>query len=258
MVSKAVYIGTSGFSFQDWRGRFYPEEFSRGQWLNFYARYFHAVEINSTYYKIPHPKVFFHLAQKTPSDFHFIVKLHKESTHIRNENERAVDELFSATEPVRESGKLKGFLGQFPYSFKFSEVNLNYLCKTREYLGQYPFFVEFRHTSWNREETFRTFERNDISYVCVDEPMLPNLIPPQKITTTGIGYVRLHGRNKEAWWDSSRGDRYDYLYTREELEEWKRNIQDMLDYVNRMYVFFNNCHHGQAAQNALEMQEMLV
>ena len=226
--------------------------------LDHYAQVFNTVEINSTYYRIPHPAVFWHLDQKTPKDFDFIVKTNKEITHVRKQNREFCNELIESVKPLKNSGKLKGFLAQFPYSFKLSPQNLDYVGQTNEFLGDDPFFVEFRHKSWVNDKVYNFLRQNNIGYVCVDEPQLPNLLPPQDIVTTDTGYVRMHGRNNVTWWDASKGDRYDYSYTKQEMENWKERLLKMLLEVKKLYLFFNNCHHGHAASNAIEMSNILV
>ncbi|MFQ6618419.1 MAG: DUF72 domain-containing protein [Fidelibacterota bacterium] len=255
-MAAEIRIGTSGFSFKDWIGNFYPENIEKGSMLQYYTRYFDAVEINSTYYNIPHPAVFYHLSRKTPEDFEFIIKTHKATTHERSDGGRAVDELLNSLKPLFDSGKMKGLLAQFPWSFKNTEQNLDYLLSLKGKVGEIPLFVEFRNIDWIKPDIMDLFIRSGIGFVCVDQPRLRGLIPPVAVSTSNTGYVRFHGRNTLTWWDSSKGDRYDYLYTRDELLEWREKIRQIQEKTDKLYLFFNNCHHGQAAQNALEMKEL--
>ena len=91
----------------------------------------------------------------------------------------------------------------------------------------------------------------------MDEPRLPGLMPPVTMLTAEDAYVRLHGRNADNWWGRGGGDRYDYDYSKAELEEWVRKIADLAQRARSTYVFFNNCHAGHAARNAKLMQELL-
>ncbi|NOX38633.1 MAG: DUF72 domain-containing protein [Calditrichaeota bacterium] len=250
-------IGTSGYSYDDWRGVFYPPDLPRGEMLTYYARFFNAVEINSTYYRIPHSAVFYHLGQKTPADFEFIVKTHQETTHVRQDNETAMRQLIESIRPLDEMGKFYGFLAQFPYSFKNTPENRDYLVKTRELAGVYPLFVEFRNWTWNRPEIFAFLQENDIGYVNVDQPRLRGLLPPQEVVTTRMSYIRFHGRNKKDWWEGTNETRYNYLYTRQELEEWMIRIAHVLKKSYKTYIFFNNHPQGKAVQNARMLKEML-
>ncbi|MFQ6675531.1 MAG: DUF72 domain-containing protein [Fidelibacterota bacterium] len=253
-----IRVGTSGYSFQDWKGPFYPPGLSDGEMLPFYARHFSCVEINSTYYRIPHFRVFEHLVKKTPDDFEFMVKVHAQVTHARKDPHSSITALVQAAEPLMDSGKFTGFLAQFPYSFKNRAESRKYLADVAELAGQWPLYVEFRHKSWDTPPLYDFLKRQNVGYVNVDEPELPNLLPRQCLATTDVAYVRFHGRNRHTWWNGDRGERYDYHYSKPELEPWKRDIAGILDRVMKIYLFFNNCYHGQAAQNALEMKALLT
>jgi uncharacterized protein YecE (DUF72 family) len=111
-----ILIGTSGYSFADWVGPFYPEGWPKGKMLDYYKDHFHIVEINSTYYRIPHPSVFYHMASKVPDDFEFIVKAHQSFTHTRKDLPENFKAFHEAVKPLKDSGKLKGYLAQFPWS----------------------------------------------------------------------------------------------------------------------------------------------
>ena len=225
--------------------------------LDFYALYFDTVEVNSTYYRIPPHHVFYHMAQKTSEDFHFIVKVHSNVTHQRKNTEDSIKNLLEAVRPLQEADKLKGFLAQFPYSFKGTSANLDYVKSVQEALGSHRLFVEFRHRSWLTEEVLQGLREHRIGFVSVDEPQLAYMIPPELHVTTDIGYVRFHGRNSENWYHPEKGDRYDYLYTEQELTEWVRPIEKIASAASLTYLFFNNCHMGNAVKNARMMKKLL-
>ena len=250
-------IGTSGYSYQDWKGSFYPEKLAKGDMLNYYAQNFDTVEINSTYYGIPQPAVFFHMAEKTPDDFEFIVKTNQETTHKRIKNETAITQLKESVQPLVEADKFSGFLAQFPYSFKNTPQNREYLQKTKEFAGEHPLFVEFRNWTWNQETIIDFLKENEIGYVNVDQPKLRGLIPPQDFLTTQRGYLRFHGRNEKDWWEGTNVTRYDYLYSKEELNEWMLRIAHLLKRSFKSYIFFNNHPQGQAVKNAFMLKELL-
>jgi uncharacterized protein YecE (DUF72 family) len=250
-------IGTSGYSYKDWEGVFYPPGLPSGQRLEYYANYFNVVEINSTYYSIPNPAVFYHLQRKTSQNFEFIIKTHRETTHGRKENIRAMKDLITTLAPLIEADKFRGFLAQFPYSFKNNPANREYLLRTRELAGDFPLFVEFRNWTWNRPEITPFLKENHIGYVNVDEPPLRGLIPPQAIATTDIAYVRFHGRNQKEWWNGTNETRYDYLYSDAELEEWTNRLSILIKRSLKTYIFFNNHPKGKAIQNALSLRKLL-
>ena len=252
-----ILIGTSGYSFEDWRDLFYPPEIEKGKMLDFYAQHFTTVEINSSYYKIPNAAVFYHMAKKTSDNFEFIIKVNQEVTHKYKKAFESLKELKQAVQPLIDAGKMYGYLVQFPWSFKYHPTKLTYINKISHACEPYPVFVEFRHASWLRGAVYRFLKEEKIGYCCVDEPQLSGLIPPQEIVTTKISYVRFHGRNSAAWWNSSKGDRYDYGYSNEELKDWLQRIRVMREKSDKLYLFFNNCHMGQAVINAKQMIQLL-
>jgi len=253
-----VKIGTSGYSFEDWRGTFYPEKIEKGKMFDHYLKYFPTVEINSTYYRIPHPAVMANIEKKSPDGYEFIVKAPQAVTHKRREIDKAVSEYRECLKPMADAGKLKGVLAQFPFSFKFSQAGLNYLRNVKQAMEPNPVFVEFRHDSWVNRSMYNFSRDNNIGYVAVDEPQLRGLLKPDLFNTTDTAYIRLHGRNNEQWWDGG-PFRYDYDYSEEELNDWKTRINNLRDKgkAKRLYIFFNNCHLGQAVKNAREMMKML-
>jgi len=256
-IPTMIKIGTSGYSFKDWLGTFYPSDLQPGKMLDYYQNYFSTVEINSTYYRLPHPKVFYNIAQKVPPNFDFMVKTHQTVTHKRKEIQQSMADLFLAVDPLIQENKMKGFLAQFPYSFKLSETNLKYLGELKNYSRAFPLYVEFRHSSWVKDEVFAFLRENRIGYVDVDEPPLKDLLPPQGLVTNGVSYIRFHGRNRKTWYDPESGDRYDYEYTLDELKEWLPLVEETAAAASDTYLFFNNCHMGQAVKNAKMMRDLL-
>jgi len=252
-----IKIGTSGYSYDDWRNHFYPQELPKGQMLDFYCQYFKTVEVNSSYYRIPTANIIERMAQKTPDDFEFIVKVNRETTHRRIENEQAINQLLDALKPMIDSGKFRGLLAQFPYSFKNNEQNRKYLYQTKNLVGEVPIFVEFRNNTWLNDQLPRFLKNNGIGYVNVDEPQLRGLLPKQDIVTSDEAYVRFHGRNEEDWWDGQGSARYDFEYSEEELKEWLTNISNILKQTYKTYVFFNNHPNGQAVRNAQQLMKIL-
>ncbi len=224
--------------------------------LDFYIRHFDTVEINSTYYRVPPLNVMAAIEKKTPADFQFMVKAHSSATHQRDQLTETAPAYFEAIRPLAESGKLRGILAQFPWSFKRSRENAEHLRRLRDTFADYPLFIELRHNSWITPKLFEWLSKNQIGYVSVDEPQLQGLLDGSATATTAVGYIRLHGRNAEQWWDGG-ALRYDYLYNDRELEKWVAKIEGMREQTETVYVFFNNCHEGQAVTNAHRILEMI-
>ena len=256
---RRVLIGTSGYSFADWVGPFYPPGTRPGDFLAFYARHFPVVEVNSTYYRVPPPHVLEQMERKTPAGFRFVVKVNQALTHERSLQEPLLRDFRAALEPLKAAGKYDGLLAQFPWGFQRSRENESHLAALRESLAGEPLFVEFRHDSWASPGLAEWLRGHALGFCAVDEPPLPGLMPPLALLTGEDAYVRFHGRNARTWWASGRGggDRYDYDYRPEELQEWVRKVGELAEKARRTYLFFNNCHAGQAARSAKLMQELL-
>jgi uncharacterized protein YecE (DUF72 family) len=256
-INRIIKIGTSGYSYEDWRGTFYPADLPTNKMLEYYVRYFQTVEINATYYAIPKMNIFQRMVEKTPAQFEFIVKVHQETTHRRQENEKVIGQLLEAVKPLSDHKKLHGFLAQFPYSFKNNDETRRYLKLTKSFLGEHPLFVEFRNYTWITSSLPDFLKENNIGYVNVDEPHLKGLLPKQDLVTNGQGYIRLHGRNTKDWWDGQGSSRYDYEYNEQELREWLIHISRILKKAFKTYIFFNNHPTGKAVKNAEQMMEIL-
>lgn len=287
-------IGTSGYSFADWVGPFYPPGTKSADFLPYYASQFGCVEVNSTYYGVPEPRVLANMERKTPPGFRFIVKLNQAMTHEGSRERELYERFRNVLRPLKDAGKYDGLLAQFPWRFKREERTKAHLEFLREALPGEPLWVEFRHDSWMHPRLPEWLAERSLGYCAVDEPALPGLVPPVTHVTNGIGYVRFHGRNAANWWRSGavergslhaeRGSgaagatgaslvreggpapplprsreqlRYDYDYSERELSEWLGRLNELAKQAKQTYLFFNNCHAGQAARNAKLMEELL-
>lgn len=253
-----ILIGTSGFSFPDWKGPFYPPGIGQKDLLAYYCRFFPAVELNYSYYTMPTASQTLKLSRQVPENFTFTIKAHRSMTHQPQDLKQACTDFKKGIEPLLESGKLGCILWQFPWSFQYSAASLAHIRQLSSLLEGLPNVVEFRHRSWLRPEVEGVLRENQLGYCTVDEPDLPGLMPPVAKVTGKIAYVRFHGRNREKWWQSrNSSERYDYLYSTEELAAWLPKIQQLKSTSEKTFIFFNNCHMGQAARNAIQLQKML-
>jgi len=253
-----ILVGTSGYSYDDWRGHFYPPELSKNKWLEFYAQHLPAVEINYTYYRPPAARTLAGMVERTRGKMNFAVKLHGSMTHERTaapENYRA---FLDACMPMREAGVLGTLLAQFPYSFHHNPANCDYLRRLREHLPDSDVVVEMRNARWVKQETFALLKELNFGWCNVDEPRLKGLLPPTAVATSDVGYVRFHGRNAEKWWQHERPEqRYDYLYTEAELAEWIPKLKQLEKLTKRTYAFTNNHFESKAVKNALMLIDLL-
>jgi uncharacterized protein YecE (DUF72 family) len=262
-----IRVGTSGFSFDDWLGRAYPVDLPKTKMLEFYEGVlgFDAVELNYTYYSMPAPRTLAGMLARTRPGFEFVVRSHKDMTHDiwADEGRRVLKDTSSVFEqfragiaPLVESGRLGCVLVQLPSFFWPTPANFEYVRRVPELLGGVRLVVEFRNRAWLKPQTFELLQAAGLGYCVVDEPPLPRLLPFEPRRTSDLAYFRLHGRNM-AWFTAGREERYNYLYTREELAGFVPAVQSLAAGAGGGYVFFNNCHAGAAARNALMMKQML-
>lgn len=287
-----ILVGTSGYSFKDWKGTFYPERMSSSEMLGFYASQFPMVEVNFTYYRMPSARITQGMERKTPDGFEFVVKLNRGMTHsnpiigsyvpdsVQDSGDprhrsnytrsaetssaawslkRAIAEFKEGISPFVDSGKLRCVLAQFPWGFKNTPDNIRYVLDLAKEFAEYWFVVEFRNAAWADDRMFELLRQNNIGFCCVDEPDLEGLFPPVAISTSSdVSYVRFHGRNAAKWWRHDHSsERYDYLYSAEELKPWAEKIQILSENSRQTYVLFNNCTDGKATQNAKQMLSLL-
>lgn len=253
-----IYLGTSGFSYDDWVGSFYPVGLPKREWLTYYAQEFNACEINATYYALPGPATLKAMVEKTDADFLFSIKANQEMTHQQENNDSVFGAFREMLTSVIAAGKLGCILAQFPYSFGFNRRNWGYLDLLRAQLAGLPLVIEFRNARWLRRDVLDWLRQYDLGFCCVDEPPLPNLLPPIAEVTSKIGYVRFHGRNSAKWWEHEHAyERYDYSYTPQELAEWLPRIRKLDSIAEKTFIFANNHWRGQAVGTIRQLRVML-
>lgn len=254
-----IHIGTSGYSYDDWVGPYYPADLRRAGWLTFYAQEFDTCEINFTYYRLPEARILAAMAGKTPDGFLFTVKASQELTHQREGNAELFDKFVGALHPLIEAGKFGCVLAQFPYSFHPSKENREYIRLLPERMHGLPVVVEFRNVRWLTAETYGLLRESGLGFCCVDEPRLKGLIPPVAEATSRVAYVRFHGRNAKKWWQHDEAwERYDYTYSKEELEEWVPKIRELDAEAEHTFAFANNHWRGQAIDTARQLRLLLL
>jgi uncharacterized protein YecE (DUF72 family) len=270
-----IRVGTAGWSYKDWDGIFYPPEVTRKKIhpVEFLARFFDVVEINTSFYGHIRPELGRLWSRRVAAvnpNFVFTAKLHRSFTHsplavmeptsaasIRpnDKDERLAREGLNS---LAAEGKLGALLIQFPVSFKNTSLNREYLEQLLRQFIEYPRVVEVRHESWDNPETIAEFMRHNVGFCNIDQPQLGRSLAPTEHATSAVGYVRLHGRNYKDWFDTdSRDDRYNYLYKPAELETWKEKINFVAERAQTTYVIANNHFQAKAAVNALELMHLL-
>ncbi len=251
-----LLIGTSGYSYNDWVGRFYPTDIRKNAMFDYYSKHFDVVELNFSYFRVPSPYQYLGVLRKA-GNTEFVVKAHKSMTHERKRDPRIFDEFNMSLTPLKQKDKLLCVLAQFPSSFHYSEEGMNYL----EYLVkklESPIAMEFRNKDWNRKNVYDFLSKNNVSYCTVDSPNIGDLMPTVAKATSDLGYVRLHGRNGEKWFNARQGfERYDYSYNEKELRELIPKIRKIEKKTEKTLVLFNNHFQAKAAQNAKQFKEMV-
>ncbi len=248
------WLGTSGYSYPDWVGGFYPPGTRPGGMLTHYVRHFPLVELNFTFYRLPTSAMLARLADQTPPGFQFVVKLPRTLSH--EENPKDLAPFRQAVEQMHARDRLMGLLCQLPQSTHDTKRHRAWLERLAEELAGLRLAVEFRHRSWANPDVAPWLRERDVDLVAVDVPNLPNLYPRGLVQSGPTVYVRLHSRNAGNWYKSDK-DRYDYSYDDAALREWVGAFHDNPQPTERVLLLFNNCHRSQAAQNAERMRELL-
>lgn len=262
---KKFYVGTAGWSYEDWEGIVYPPVKGRGfHPLEYLARFIDIVEINSTFYRPATPSMAYSWLRRVQAyaDFLFTVKLLQVFTHQRQAfTMKDVDDFKKGIEPLAIRQRLAAILIQFPWSFINTAENREYLEKLFSLFTGYPLALEVRHSSWDRPEFYEFLRENRVGFCNIDQPIFHHSLKPSAIVTNPeFSYVRLHGRNYKDWFreEAGRDDRYNYLYSTDELEEWIGRIRKLAEGSNRVFIITNNHYRGQALANALQIKNMLT
>jgi uncharacterized protein YecE (DUF72 family) len=277
-------------------GRFFPPEATTAEdRLRYYATRFPVVEVDSSYYGMPAERTARLWAERTPPEFTFDIKsfslfthhptppralpgdiraelpalvLEKRSLYVDDVPAELREELWrrfeSALLPLDSAGKLGVVLFQFPPWFLPERESFAYLDALPEHVPQYTAAVEFRAPNWLREgqaeATLAFLSERGMPYVVVDEPQGTRAsVPPVAAATASVAVVRFHGRNRQAWArrDVPVSEKYNYLYSTEELQGWLPGIRRLAEQAREVHVLMNNCHEDQAAVNALQLADML-
>ncbi len=292
MTAAELRIGTSGWNYPSgrgtWNGIFYPPSRGRSKSfdeLSYYAEHFNTVEVNSTFYGQPRADVCRTWAQRTPARFDFSVKLYQKFTHPKmykqqfakgsatapgsdrllealiRPNESDLDDFKRGVDPLAVAGKLGPLLAQFPPSFKSEPASVDYLRWLLDSFRGYVLAVELRHRSWSDAlaDTLSLLNAHSAAFVQIDEPKFRLSIAQNQLpNVTSVYYMRLHGRNAAKWWSHDKSeDRYDYLYSAQELHEFVETIDAARSIVKKAYLYTNNHFSAKSVANAAMIKKQL-
>jgi uncharacterized protein YecE (DUF72 family) len=258
-------IGPAGWSYADWAGIVYPRPKPKGfDPLEFLAGYFDTIEVNSTFYHPATAEVAQKWAQRVESNprFRFTAKLWRRFTHERKQawTTDETREARQAFDVLHGDDRLGAVLIQFPWSFRNTDENRQWLDDVVRAFGDLPLVAEVRHTSWATTDFLMELTERGIGFANIDQPQFRDSIAPSAHATSRVGYIRVHGRNYQDWWRKSASveERYDYLYTADELRPWIERAVEIEEApgTDDTYVITNNHYRGKAVANALMLDSM--
>jgi uncharacterized protein YecE (DUF72 family) len=253
--------------YKDWQGIVYPQPKPRGfDQLSYISEFFDVVEINSSFYGPPTAKTASAWVRRVRhnDDFRFTAKLWKRFTHERGEawTRKEVNQVRAGFDVLMEADQLGAVLVQFPWSFRLTEANREWLGDVVRTFSVYPLVLEVRHSSWLAPDFLNALEEDGVGFVNIDQPLYHDSVGPSARLTSHVGYVRVHGRNYKDWFrkEVSVEQRYNYLYQPDELEPWAERAQAMAAEpgTREVYVITNNHYKGKAVANALLLKSMVT
>jgi len=262
--TNSIRCGVAGWSYPHWDRIVYPHPRPKGfHPLEYLSRFFDVLEINTSFYGPVRPEVSRAWLRKVSGNprLQFTAKLGRLFTHERRLEPRQVTAFIEGLRPLREAGRLGCVLMQFPWSFRFTEENREFLIRLRRTFHYFPLAAEFRHSSWLQEEALGLLIDYHIGFCNIDQPQRQSCMPPAASLTTSLGYVRLHGRGYGGWFQEfeprPEESHRDYLYRAEELQEWAGRIARLRRFAEAVYVVFTNDAAGRSVVNALQMRSLL-
>ena len=257
-IQTKLRIGPAGWSYPDWNGYVYPRKKAKGfHEATYLAEFFDTIEVNTSFYAPLKPEIAKQWVERVSfnKNFLFTAKLWQRFTHEQAgtaEDEKLVRAGF---EPLREAGKLGAVLLQFPFSFHRTRETTTYLLKLLKRFADFPLVVEVRHATWNVPEAFELLAEHNAGFCNIDQPLIGRSMGATQEATSPVGYVRLHGRRYDTWFSDDENipshERYNYLYSAEELKPWTERVEKLEKAAREVYVITNNHYEGKAVVNAL-------
>jgi uncharacterized protein YecE (DUF72 family) len=254
-----IRIGPAGWSYPDWEGVVYPPGFPKSSQLALLAGRTDAVEVNTSFYRIPSPALAEGWARKVEGNpgFRFTVKAWRGWTHDGEPADRGAEAFGDALRPLQDAGRLGLVLFQFPWSFKDGPEARARLDALAARFAGLPCGAEVRHGSFHDPGFLAFLRERAWAFANIDQPVIGDSLPPTGERTASAAYVRFHGRNYAKWFAHGEAwERYDYLYSPQELEPWAARIRALAK-EGDVYVILNNHYRGQALRNAADLGRLL-
>lgn len=258
LSEKKIFIGTSGYSYTDWKSIFYPAALPPKNYLDYYSQFFSALELNFSFYQRPTERMLSRFQRPQIKIPVLSIKAFQGITHSQNP-ETAISAFLKSIQPLVHANKLAAVLFQFPYSFQPGENSWKLLEQIAMQHWGVVGVIEFRHISWFQEKNLRRVAEMNLSVCALDMPDIQGLPGKQLPVTHPIGYMRFHGRNTGKWWSHTEAwQRYDYLYSNKTLNSLMPELRDWIERHEKVFLFFNNHYRGQAVQNAQTLMAFLA
>ncbi|HEY1423303.1 MAG TPA: DUF72 domain-containing protein [Candidatus Acidoferrum sp.] len=259
-----IRVGPAGWSYSDWWGYAYPAKKPKGfHEAAYLAEFFDTIEINTSFYnpvRAEHAKLWVERVAAN-ANFKFTAKLWQRFTHDPSPSAEDETLVRAGFDVLRDAGKLGAVLLQFPFSFHRTRETTAYLEAVLKRFVDYPLVVEVRHATWNAPEVFALLRERGVGFCNIDQPVIGKSLEPSAQTTAPVGYVRLHGRRYDTWFNDDETipghERYNYLYSEEELRPWAARVEKVAKAARDVYVITNNHYQGKGVVNALQLISML-
>jgi uncharacterized protein YecE (DUF72 family) len=261
---RLLRVGPAGWSYSDWAGYVYPYRRPKGfHETTYLAEFFDLIEINNSFYqpmRPDHAALWLERVAANPA-FVFTAKLWQKFTHDPSPTREDERDVRLGFDVLRKANKLGAVLVQFPFSFHRTPEAIAYLAAILSRFSDYPQVVELRHSSWKTPDTLALLSDHQAGFCNIDQPIIGRSLEPSAYATSQIGYVRLHGRRYDTWFSDTPTtpphQRYNYLYSAEELDPWIARIRTISEHTRDTFVVTNNHYQGKAVVNALQLLSLL-
>ncbi len=260
-----ILVGPAGWSYADWNGIVYPAHRSRDfHEASYLAEFFDTIEINTSFYQPLRPRLAAQWLERVAANprFLFTAKLWQKFTHEGGTTTADVSAVRAGFDVLQNGKRLGAVLLQFPFSFHHTLENLARLRQILEAFRDYSLVVEVRHSSWTHKDFYRLLHERRVGFCNIDQPVIGRSVTPSERATSPIGYIRLHGRRYDTWFTddpaSPPEERYNYLYSENELGPWAERIRHVAENARTTFVVTNNHFRGKAIVNALQLIHLLT
>lgn len=256
---KETYFGIAGWSYEDWKDYVYPAGVKDK--LRYIAGYFDAIEINSTFYRPPGKSTSSSWLERISDlpEFFFTAKLHRDITHEGKIESSTVKAFHEGLAPLVEHGKLHHLLAQFKYDFRDTPANRKHLQRiSAEFRGLCNLTFELRDNSWQSPDALDFLSAQQVTVANLDLPLARNSFSLRKCLVGEHAYLRLHGRNRKAWFSKAgRDETYNYLYSEKELQQVASRALELAKNSKSLTLIANNHYQGKEAVTSLQLKSMI-